>query len=106
MKNLKFKLRKKDSTLSAMKRMIWSVIRLITVRILAPVNNRRGRRSVGRREGGQYTVAGVASNGRETYDGVKERVGKASVVRVSSDRRERRAAQRKRERAIHSGQCS
>jgi hypothetical protein len=40
MKNLKFKFKKKDPTLSVIQRMIWSVIRLITMRILAPVAGR------------------------------------------------------------------
>ena len=36
-KNLKFKFKKKDPTQSVIQRMIWCVIRWITLRILAPV---------------------------------------------------------------------
>ena len=40
MKNLKFRLAKRDPRLSAVQRTIWGVIRLIAVGILAPVAER------------------------------------------------------------------
>ena len=40
MKNLRFKFGEKDPTLSVIQRMIWSVVRLITMRMLASVAGR------------------------------------------------------------------